>query len=315
MNSDLVYSYGIREPRDCEPKKIACFDFDQTLVHSKKNPLNISYASPDDWEWHRSSVPVILRKLYDKGYMLYIFSNQSKALKVELIHNVVKNLGLPIKVIIGFKGRTPQKPDPGLFKLAKIGTFDSSLSFFCGDASGVEGTWSSSDADFAKNIGLKFIVPEKIFPIDERVAFKNEHLLVESQRQEMIILIGSPASGKSTLTKKYFPNYVHLENDILKTPTKMLNAARRELMAGKSIVIDATNPTMEKRDIYLKLAKSLKVATKAIYIKSVLIDKAIEYDRGRALKTGKHIPKVAFYTYRKRLEEPNENEFEDLIIL
>ena len=36
-------------------------------------------------------------------------------------------------------------------------------SFYCGDAAGRKNDFSDSDKNFAKNIGIEFYIPEKIF--------------------------------------------------------------------------------------------------------------------------------------------------------
>lgn len=57
--------------------------------------------------------------------------------------------------------------------------------------------------------------------------------------QEMVIFVGFPASGKSTLAKTYFvpKGYVHVNRDTLKTQDKCLQAAEAAVRNGKSVVV------------------------------------------------------------------------------
>ena len=61
------------------------------------------------------------------------------------------------------------------------------------------------------------------------------------------MIVGPPASGKSTLARKYLAakNYVVVNRDTLKTQEKCLSHASNALKDGKSVVVDNTNPTKE----------------------------------------------------------------------
>ena len=56
--------------------KMAAFDYDWTIVNPKGGktfPLIV-----DDWEWYSSNVKNIIRDYYNNGFMIVIFTNQSK---------------------------------------------------------------------------------------------------------------------------------------------------------------------------------------------------------------------------------------------
>ncbi|KAJ3020657.1 hypothetical protein HKX48_000451 [Thoreauomyces humboldtii] len=74
--------------------------------------------------------------------------------------------------------------------------------------------------------------------------------------QEMIVVVGSPASGKSSFVKTHFLpyGYAHINQDTLKTLAKCLSMAKTALEVGQSVVIDNTNPTVEVRKQYIQLA-------------------------------------------------------------
>ena len=55
-------------------------------------------------------------------------------------------------------------------------------------------------------------------------------------------MVGSPGSGKSTFWQNYLPNYSRVNRDTLKTKEKCYKVAEQEILNGKSVVIDNTNP-------------------------------------------------------------------------
>ena len=49
-------------------------------------------------------------------------------------------------------------------------------------------------------------------------------------------------------------DYTRVNNDILKTPAKCMQACEEALNSGKSVLIDNTNPTAEVRARYVGIA-------------------------------------------------------------
>jgi bifunctional polynucleotide phosphatase/kinase len=78
-----------------------------------------------------------------------------------------------------------------------------------------------------------------------------------SDTQEMVLFVGAPASGKSTLFKRFFKahNYVQVNRDLLQTQEKCLKAAEQAIKEGKSVCVDNTNPSKRVRAEYIQLAK------------------------------------------------------------
>ena len=77
----------------------------------------------------------------------------------------------------------------------------------------------------------------------------------------MIIFVASPASGKSTFAKKYLipSNYTWINRDNLHTPQKCLDKTRESLLNNRSVVIDNTNPNIEARQEYIKIANEMTI--------------------------------------------------------
>jgi predicted P-loop ATPase len=66
--------------------------------------------------------------------------------------------------------------------------------------------------------------------------------------QEMIILVGSPGSGKSTFWKQYLEShYERVNNDETGSSKKSESLCLQHLKIGKSVVVDNTNPKIENR--------------------------------------------------------------------
>ena len=62
---------------------------------------------------------------------------------------------------------------------------------------------------------------------------------VPSGKQEVIVLVGPPAAGKTTFAHTYFVSkgYVYVNQDTLKTRPACLKLAEASLKEGKSVII------------------------------------------------------------------------------
>lgn len=155
-----------------------------------------------------------------------------------------------------------QKPNRILFDTV-VGTnmWSKGKSFYVGDALGRPNDWSDSDKAFAQNVGIKVFAPEDIFPYTKQ---KNDTSIKPRSNQEVVIMVGYPGSGKSTLAEQVFGNtdrYKILHGDNFKTSARIIKEGTKYLQNGYSVVIDAINPSKEKRKEYIKLAKMFKVKT------------------------------------------------------
>lgn len=71
-----------------------------------------------------------------------------------------------------------------------------------------------------------------------------------SKNKEILLFVGSPASGKSYLANKLaekYPNYAIVNQDELKTWQACVKKASEYLKAGRSVIIDNTNRDKETR--------------------------------------------------------------------
>jgi len=127
---------------------------------------------------------------------------------------------------------------------------------------------------------------------------------------ECVILIGVPASGKSTFFRQRFAGtHDHVSKDLLKNnrrPQKRQEQLIADALAsGRSVVVDNTNPSADVRAPLIALAKAHGAQVTGYLFASEPRD-ALRRNRAR---TGKdRVPDVAIFTSFKRLEMPRMEE-------
>jgi bifunctional polynucleotide phosphatase/kinase len=215
-----------------------------------------------------------------------------------MIKNVVKELNIPITALIAMK-KDFSKPNPHFFLQNFKDEYDKKQSFYVGDAAGRDGDWSEKDKLFATNIGVNFYTPEEIFPLDKT----KPKTITPQKHKEIIIMVGYPGSGKTTIAKS-MTGYIRIDGDALKTPAKMIKEAEKYI-DNHSVIFDATNPTKERRALFIDFAKKNNVPVRCIRM-SASIDTAMEQNREREVR----VPDVVFYVFRKKFEEPTNEECE-----
>lgn len=107
-----------------------------------------------------------------------------------------------------------------------------------------------SDFDPAKL--LKNVAPDDS-NVRETLSSQAPEQQVKLHRQELILLIGAPGSGKSTIAEKLFPNHAVVRQDDLKDKMACVDLCARLLKDGKSVVIDRQNTTRTERQLFIDL--------------------------------------------------------------
>lgn len=291
-------------------KAIAFFDYDWTIVKPKSNgtfPKDV-----DDWEWLRPSVPYTIKNLYKKGFAIVVVTNQSKDWKVTQIEKVLELLNIPMTICIA-RDKADYKPSLNLlneaFSPEKQEKIDKKKSFFCGDALGRPMDYDDTDKRFAEALGVRVMPPEDLFPRKEP---DNKVEIKVSKDQELVIMVGMPGSGKTTFVNETFgqSEYVIASGDELKTAAKLLKCASAALEKGKSVVIDATNPSKQRREDYINLAKKHNVHVKVVYVNTPM-----EESMARNNKREKPVPRIAYSVYNKNFEMPTTEEGCEVVVL
>ncbi len=255
------------------------------------------------------------------------------------IENVISKLGVdllcPVLVCFAVGRDIYRKPANGMWEFVvkeKIGArkavVDLDKSFFVGDAAGrlagwktgKNADWSAVDRKFALNVGIKFFSPEEYFLGEEQCRHvdigRNPVTLVETisstttldisipSSLEMVIAVGSPASGKSTFYKKKFSHYAHINRDLLKTVAKCKSAARAALAKGQSVYVDNTHPTRESRLEFISIASEMNIPTRCIlFVTDDCLSKHLDVFRSITTRV-EPLPSVAFHAFHNRYQPP-----------
>lgn len=339
---DIQYNYIVGTTNiklsNLTNQKIAAFDLDDTII-KPKNGKKFS-ESDDDWEIYNKSIPTKLVKLESEGYHLVIISNQMGISKGKVdpetwkskMRKIINHIGLNFTILCSLKDNLYRKPRTKLWEMINGNT---KTSFYCGDAGGLgkrkikdielEKDFSDSDLKFALNVGIKFIHRDE-FVYDVKYKsdtykinyidfskFKSEPYIFKSNKPEVIINIGLPASGKSKYSlDKICPDtdYVYINQDTLKTAKKCATVLETALKAGKSVVIDNTNMTKANRKVFIDIANKYKIKSRCLNF-TTPHDVCIHNSYFRNYITNGDvdvIPKIVYNIMKKKYEKPELSE-------
>jgi predicted kinase len=135
---------------------------------------------------------------------------------------------------------------------------------------------------------------------------------------ELIIFVGLPAAGKSTYFRQHFATtHVHVSKDLM--PNARRKDSRQELeieaalAAGKSVVVDNTNPSPEVRAPLIALGRRHGARIIAYYFEAE-VKTVLMRNRGRLGK--ERVPDVAIFATRKKMVPPvMEEGFDEVVRL
>jgi predicted kinase len=125
-----------------------------------------------------------------------------------------------------------------------------------------------------------------------------------------VILVGLPAAGKSTLYEWRFSDThelvsMDLHPNAPKQALRLEAQLRQALQAGRSVVVDNTNPTVAVRAPLIRLARELGANVIGYYVEATTRQAVARNSKreGRA-----RVPNVGIFTTAKRLEVPSASE-------
>ena len=211
-----------------------------------------------------------------------------------------------IQAVATGKGSPYRKPAPALYDLIlQYGDLKNIKErHYVGDAVGPSASyvpyrWASTDAEFAAAIDAEFHEPLELFPHVEAPKPK--------AKQELILMVGNPGSGKSTLSAAFEKEgYVIANQDTLGTRAKVLKRAKEAWSTGKSVIIDATNPFKAKRCEIMDVVGATKDQVRIFW--------SIRDGRPFNAERAEPVPEIAYTMYTKNFETPTEDEGEVKII-
>lgn len=328
--------------------KIAGFDMDGTLIKTKSGGRFAK--TPDDWMLNYQNVPKKLKELHENGYKVVLFTNQRGISKNKVripdfkkkIEDIIERIGIPIQVFAATSNSIYRKPRIGMWNAlceSKNGgvKIDVSESFFVGDAAGRAKNWtpktvkdhSLADRLFALNVGLTFYTPEEFFLSAKSVSFTMPEFdpralivsdfvpPISTDIQEVILMVGSPGSGKSFFCKTHLipKGYAHVNRDTLGSWQKCIRILVNHIQEKRSVVIDNTNPDRESRKRYIEVVKKHGVKCRC-FLMDTSFKQAEHNNQFRELTDKTHVPvtNIVLRSYRKQFQDPDLQEGFDEIV-
>jgi predicted kinase len=127
---------------------------------------------------------------------------------------------------------------------------------------------------------------------------------------ELVILMGLQAAGKSTFYRtRFLESHAHVSKDTFRRARNREERQRRlietALAAGRSVVIDNTNPSAAVRAPLIQLGLAFGATIVGYYFEPQLRASLV---RNRQRTGVERVPDVAIYTVMKRLEPPSYAE-------
>ncbi len=279
-----------------DAKKIWMFDVDGTILTSMKG----SKIADEDFIL-LGPIHKVFASLEADGAVVALVSNQQMwheaAAKFERLRILFPTV---IQAVATGKGSPYRKPETAIYDLIlQLGQLNSIIKrHYVGDAVGPEATypsyrWASSDAEFAANIDAEFHEPLELFPHVEEPK--------PSVKKELILFVGNPGAGKSTLAAKFSAaRYAVINQDTLGTRGKVLKAAKDAWAFGSSVIIDATNPSREKRQEIVDVVGATKDQVRIFWF--------IRDGRPFNALREEPVPEIAYRMYTKYFDTPTEDE-------
>lgn len=125
----------------------------------------------------------------------------------------------------------------------------------------------------------------------------------------LVVLCGLQASGKSTFRRAYLPDHEVVSKDMMGS-SKRKEARQRRLIvealeAGRDVVVDNTNPSVEERASILEVAPPYGARVVVYYFESNLADC---FARNAERADREVVPPVGIRATRSRLVLPSPEE-------
>lgn len=320
----------VREGKQQGAPRVIGFDYDGTLVSYVRGRKIDPQTDP-----HSAVMAAKLRKILEDGEAeIMIVSNRSDGtmpVMIEKFITMLGPLGAGVRVYAAC-GRNSvwRKPHTKSWRNYLIwrnpqwrADADTDENMFVGDAAGRKGDHSAADLFYAHNCGLKFEtveqflgdflnpapIPVHTIPLVLRMVLPPMQIDPPNpQLPTLWVMVGSPASGKSTAAKRLGCQLVG--GDLQgKDWERQLDAA---LHLRQAVAVDATNPSRANRAKLITKGRAAGYHTCIVHMQT---DKAtcVYLNEDRIEKTGVGVPIIAINTYWARLDPPVAEECDTLI--
>lgn len=327
-------------------KNVYMFDLDYTLIKTKsgkKFPTN-----KNDWELLNQNVKTKLANV--SNCLVGIISNQKGLKSLEQkkdweykLEQIAQVLRIDF-VFASLSDDRYRKPLPGSYEYIKeyykFLDWDklrvNKKIYYIGDAFGREKDFSDTDIKYALNNGFKFKTPEIFFEFDkdegktgnirypvinyfsqqeQSQLFDKLDNVIKTHQKILIVTIGLPASGKSFLRKeliKKYPKFTYSNNDDIHNKLQSQMLIKKISPDYNFVIDDNTNLDKSVRNEKIKLFDGYyKIGIWFDYELDVCfhLNWLRMYWFG-----GKILPKVSYYTLRKKFDLTNMvDEFDQFI--
>jgi bifunctional polynucleotide phosphatase/kinase len=332
-NKDTCYYHYVPNNN----KDILAFDLDSTLIETKsgaKFPKDYN-----DWRFLYDNTKSELLRM-SKKFNIIIFTNQKgldDQTKIDdfekKINQIFKELNFETSIFIATSDDKYRKPNTGMYKLflELSGFHDDEIDklIYCGDAAGriykdKTKDFSIADYYFAYNIDAEFRLPEDIFKQEDKKGkivdiydtinlkkyITKDKLNMVKEKKEVVLLVGLPACGKSTITNKIYSDYKKVSLDEIKNRKKMMELYKDYIIQGNSVIVDNTNYNKKQREEFIEIAKKYNYKIKIIQ-QDIPFEICNHLNNYRVEKGERG--KISIITYRtilKQFEEPTKDEGE-----
>jgi len=267
------------------------------------------------------------------------------------VSNFVNFLDLNFTILCCTGDDCYRKPGTKLWD-TYIKAYDKDKSFYCGDAGGLpvrtvnkiklKKDFADTDLKFALNLKVKFIHRDEfVYDVTNTSQYNvnypnvksycinpsnkqydklsdrlSDRLFCEFQnpsKQEMVILCGFPASGKSNFAQTILDStceYIVINQDTLKTPAKCIAATEEAISEIKSVIIDNTSISKDKRAVYINIAKKHNLPVRCLlFTCPIELCKHNSYYRNFATNGEVNvIPDIAYNIMKSKYEKPDVSE-------
>lgn len=220
--------------------------------------------------------------------------------------------------------------------VSRVGGYYITYSYTCrfSFVTGAKKDFSCTDRKFASNVGIHFETPEEFFlgsrecskfswgDFDPRKCVLGSYSpeidppgasLIKAG-PEVVVFVGFPASGKTTFYETVMKcgNYIHVNRDILGTWQKCVALCEQQLLNGRKVVVDNTNPDVESRSRYISCAQKHGVPVRCFQFTTTLAQ-AKHNNKFRELTTNsrsdrKKVTEIAYNTFKSRFVQPSITE-------